>query len=212
MLKNPLIKTLFTVTVFVFACLCFINSRGIIHNRQRQASAKVRMADFIKESDKKNNRSGEMGYADSQRMHDISRYTYKHKTITDSDLNWLMSLMEKTFPNGKPYSVIQYGFVVIHILPVETFTPQQKEAVFQKCSPLLSDQASGASPQNESVTQTCCLLLEKTKGQRAVPTLKLLLNSPNGRVQVAAARALTRLGHPVKVNIPNGGYGTLKNK
>ena len=210
MFKNPFIRFLIAINFIVFVCLAFINIRGIIRNREQQTLKNASAEEFLEISDKKKDREGEMAYADSKRLEAISRFITKNKTISDADLSWIMSLMEKTFPNGRPYEVDQAFFADMTVLPVKTFTPKQKEAVFQKCSHLLSEQASGVRPQSPYITETCCRLFGQTQDQRAVSLLMPLLQNLNGRVQVIAARTLTKLGHPTKVNIPNGGFGTAK--
>ena len=212
MLKHPVIKILVVGNLLVFACLALVNIRAIIRNKERQTLRNASAAEFLEASAKNLERTGEFAYADKKRQEDITNYVYKNKTITNDNLSWIMSLMEKTFPNGRAYSSTQVLFVHTTIMGVETFTPQQKEAIFQKCGRLLADQASGSRLQNPYITETCCQLFAKTKDQRAVPYLTQLLQNPNGRVKTVAARALTELGHPTKMNIPNGGFGTLKNK
>ncbi len=125
--------------------------------------------------------------SDYIRFKQIETQIKQTKSISDSDLEWMLALMKK--PSTHPEIVVPDVLAVIDLLKI--MTPSQKQSIFDAAVPLLTSNSS--TDTYHFIPQTAANVLGHLGDAKAIPYLQPLLNNPDPDVRERARHALDKL-------------------
>ena len=165
---------------------CFAEKQTEAKSLSRQQSGSESLLQHRVQLAKKLEASGVMNSQDFLKWEDITNNVVKTGIISNDDLNWMLTLMQKPqSPTNDPQLV--HGDVLGTLTHLKQIPEAQKEKIYNAALPLLSSD-------KKMDKMYAAKILRKLNDKKAVPYIKPLLSDPDPDVQQQARRVLKDLG------------------
>lgn len=177
------------LSLFVFSLLLVANLlSGCSHQEQSSAFGNATQTSSDGADIQK---AGILSTSDYQRLTVIEKKVVDGDTITDSEVDWLLSLTNRPGTEYQKNQRMLYVVIALANPKPHSFPASRSEAIFQ-----FATQAASHNGSPTGISYLGCQLLGKLKDKRGLAYLKPLLASNNISVQHAARRAIHSISKP----------------
>lgn len=173
----------------VFASILALSGCGIVasQSQDQHASTSSEGKALTKREDQQFSKFNLMPSGDYTKLSTIKQNIGQNKSISDSDLAWLVSLLHApTSDKG-----VVYAKVLLTFCTIRNITEKQKSTILQATYPLLS--VHEASDRYDFAQLYGIKVLETMKRKSSIPKLAPLLNHHNPQVVASAKQAIAVL-------------------
>ncbi len=176
-------------TFCIFASILALSGCGVIatHSQDQNASTSIKGKTLTKREDQNFSKFNLMPSGDYTKLVAIKQNIAKNKSVSDSDLAWLVSLLHATSSDKG----VVYAKVLLTFCSIPHLTEEQKNTILQATYPLLS--AHEASDRYDFAQLYGIKVLETMKRKSSIPKLAPLLNHHNPQVVASAKQAIAEL-------------------
>ena len=179
----------FPLSLFVFSLLLVANLLSGCHHQQQ--SPAFGNAAQISHDGADIQTAGILPTSDYQKLTSIEKKVVAGDTITDNEVDWLLSLTRRPGTEYQKNQRMLYVVIAIANSKPTSFPASRLEAIFQ-----FATQAASHTGNPNGISYLGCQLLGNLKDKRGLVYLKPLLASNNLPVQHAARRAVHAISKP----------------
>lgn len=158
-----------------------------MYARMQRAAAREKL---IQEGAAIQEKYGVMSRKDHLEFARISAASGPAGSISDEDLNSLLSMIKATYERKDGGSVVERLQLVLALAYLKHVTPPQKDAIFEACVPMFSTQNDSVSGSD----RTCAIgVMKHFHDKRGIPYIKKLLTDKRPMVGDYAKKCLAIL-------------------